>query len=151
MVVTDEAAGRTIPNAFLDKVKDDFFTKYSLKGKDVKELGLSNYGSVPPYHALLTAVELTAWQQGCFLVALAVQSHTGVSNCKLIQASIICVLGGGPYQDDKGQTWGTRHDSFLVATLKVQAARPATMAISPLQQLTAESNWDCQHVNCFVY
>lgn len=44
VVVTDEAAGRTIPNAFLDKVKADFFAKYSLKGKEVKELGLSNYG-----------------------------------------------------------------------------------------------------------
>jgi vesicle-associated membrane protein 72 len=44
VVVTDEAAGRTIPNAFLDKVKDDFITKYADKGRTVKENGLSNYG-----------------------------------------------------------------------------------------------------------
>lgn len=42
--MTDEAAGRTIPNAFLDKVKDDFITKYADKGRTVKENGLSNYG-----------------------------------------------------------------------------------------------------------
>ncbi|WIA34390.1 hypothetical protein OEZ86_012726 [Tetradesmus obliquus] len=44
VVVTDEAAGRTIPNAFLDRVKDDFFTKYAEKGKAVKEMGLSSFG-----------------------------------------------------------------------------------------------------------
>lgn len=27
VIVTDEAAGRTIPNAFLDRVKEDFITK----------------------------------------------------------------------------------------------------------------------------
>jgi hypothetical protein len=44
VVVTDEAAGRTIPNAFLDRVKDDFFTKYAEKGKAVKQMGLSSFG-----------------------------------------------------------------------------------------------------------
>jgi hypothetical protein len=44
VVVTDEAAGRTIPNAFLDRVKNDFFTKYAEKGKAVEEMGLSNFG-----------------------------------------------------------------------------------------------------------
>lgn len=54
-MVTDEAAGRTIPNSFLDKVKDDFFAKYSQKGKEVKELGLSNYGYVVPYSSPVLA------------------------------------------------------------------------------------------------
>lgn len=54
VVVTDEAAGRTIPNAFLDKVKDEFLTKYAEKGKTVKELGLSSFGWV-----------LLAYQAGC--------------------------------------------------------------------------------------
>eukprot|EP00879_Flechtneria_rotunda_P005114 GHRR01005396.1.p1 GENE.GHRR01005396.1~~GHRR01005396.1.p1 ORF type:complete len:264 (+),score=92.96 GHRR01005396.1:180-971(+) len=44
VVVTDEGAGRTIPNSFLDKVKEEFTLKYSEKGKTVKELGLSNFG-----------------------------------------------------------------------------------------------------------
>jgi hypothetical protein len=44
VVVTDEAAGRTIPNAFLDKVKEEFLNKYAEKGKTVKELGLSSFG-----------------------------------------------------------------------------------------------------------
>lgn len=44
VVVTDEATGRTIPNAFLDKIKEEFVTKYADKGRAVKELGLSNFG-----------------------------------------------------------------------------------------------------------
>lgn len=44
IVVTDEATGRTIPNAFLDKLKEEFITKYADKGKTVPELGLSNFG-----------------------------------------------------------------------------------------------------------
>jgi hypothetical protein len=44
VVVTDEAAGRIIPNAFLDKIKLEFTTKFAEKGKTVKELGLSNFG-----------------------------------------------------------------------------------------------------------
>lgn len=44
VVVTDEAAGRTIPNAFLDRAKAEFITKYGEKGKSVKELGLSTFG-----------------------------------------------------------------------------------------------------------
>jgi len=43
VVVTDEAAGRTIPTAFLDKVKHDFLEKYAEKGKQAKEMGLSRY------------------------------------------------------------------------------------------------------------
>lgn len=46
VVVTDEATGRTIPNVFLDKVKEEFITKYAEKGKTVQELGLSNFGCV---------------------------------------------------------------------------------------------------------
>jgi len=45
-VVTDEATGRTIPNAFLDKIKEEFITKYADKGRTVQELGLSNFGCV---------------------------------------------------------------------------------------------------------
>jgi hypothetical protein len=44
IVVTDEATGRTIPNAFLDKLKEEFIVKYAEKGKTVPELGLSNFG-----------------------------------------------------------------------------------------------------------
>ncbi len=44
VVVTDEATGRTIPNAFLDKLKEEFISKYAEKGKTVPELGLSNFG-----------------------------------------------------------------------------------------------------------
>jgi hypothetical protein len=43
VVVTDEATGRTIPNAFLDKVKEEFLAKYADKAKTVQELGLSNF------------------------------------------------------------------------------------------------------------
>lgn len=44
VVVTDEATGRTIPNSFLDKLKEEFVQKYADKGKTVQELGLSNFG-----------------------------------------------------------------------------------------------------------
>ncbi|KAF8061299.1 VAMP726 [Scenedesmus sp. PABB004] len=44
VVVSDEAAGRTIPSAFLDRVKGEFFAKYAEKGSAVKELGLSSFG-----------------------------------------------------------------------------------------------------------
>lgn len=44
IVVTDEATGRTIPNAFLDRVKEEFVGKYADKGRNVPELGLSNFG-----------------------------------------------------------------------------------------------------------
>lgn len=44
IVVTDEATGRTIPNAFLHKLKEEFLTKYADKGRTVPELGLSNFG-----------------------------------------------------------------------------------------------------------
>jgi hypothetical protein len=37
VVVTDEAAGRTIPVAFLDKVKENFLAQYAEKGKQAKE------------------------------------------------------------------------------------------------------------------
>lgn len=43
-MVTDEATGRTIPNAFLDKLKEEFLVKYADKGRTVEELGLSNFG-----------------------------------------------------------------------------------------------------------
>lgn len=46
VVVTNEATGRTIPNAFLDKVKEEFVLKYADKGKAVQELGLSSFGCV---------------------------------------------------------------------------------------------------------
>ncbi|KAI8473369.1 MAG: synaptobrevin-domain-containing protein [Monoraphidium minutum] len=43
VVVTDEAAGRTIPNAFLDRLQQDFVAKYGDKGKGLAEGGLSSY------------------------------------------------------------------------------------------------------------
>lgn len=43
VVVTDEAAGRTIPSAFLDKVKEEFMIKYAEKGKQMKEGGLTSF------------------------------------------------------------------------------------------------------------
>jgi hypothetical protein len=44
VVVTDEATGHTIPNAFLDRIREEFHAKYAEKGRTVQELGLTNFG-----------------------------------------------------------------------------------------------------------
>lgn len=45
LVVADDAYGRTIPSAFLDKMEGEFATKYSDKAASAKEGGLtSSYG-----------------------------------------------------------------------------------------------------------
>lgn len=42
LVVADEAYGRAIPSAFLDKMASEFTSKYADKGQQAKEGGLTS-------------------------------------------------------------------------------------------------------------